>query len=455
MDANRPVLFVIFGVSGDLSRRKLLPALYRLVAGGKMPSNYQIIGVSRQNDYTVDQLFSDISPYLPTADAGVLATLHQHTRIVHNNLSTPEDFAALRSSLQQDSATLGDNALRVYYLSIPPAAFNTVVRQLGEAGHNNPFPNESDPPRLLVEKPFGYDSDSARTLIESADQQFGEQQIYRIDHYLARETAQNILVFRFKNALFESIWNSRHISHVKIAAFESIDIEGRVNFYEQTGALRDLIQSHLLQLLALVMMDRPSSLTSDSIHAAKLAFLQAITPINASAAVRGQYNGYRQAVGNHESRTETFARLNLTVNNQQWQGTTISLETGKALHERVSFAEVTFRPYAEGAAPNVLTFRLQPREGITLHLQAKQPGLTDDTQAVEMDFDYTRAFSTTSAEPYERVIRDAIRGDQTLFASGPEVLASWRIVDDVLHQWASTSEGLLGYDIGSKPEDIV
>lgn len=458
-DHRHPVLFVIFGVSGDLSKRKLLPALYRLAKQGGIPPSYKILGISRQDDYTLEHLFASLQDYLPEADQAVLTSLKHNMEIIHNGLDTTKDLESLKHTFQEQSVGLGMDAIRIYYLSIPPNAFGPLVGLMGQTGHDNPFPNEAERPRLLVEKPFGYDSASAKQLIDAADAAFGENQIYRIDHYLARETAQNILVFRFQNALFESVWNSQHICNIKIAAHETIDIEGRANFYEQTGALRDIIQSHLLQLLALMMMRRPSSLDSESIHAAKLQLLQSITPITGENvrehAVRAQYDGYKETVNNPESNVETFARLHLKVNDDQWQGTHITLETGKGLNERASFVEVTFRPYDDGADPNVLVFRLQPLEGISLHLLAKRPGLTNETQAVDMEFDYAKSFDSERAEPYERVIRDAIRGDQTLFASGQEVLASWNIVDAVLDKWAESGDGLLSYELGDDPAGIM
>jgi glucose-6-phosphate 1-dehydrogenase len=296
-------------------------------------------------------------------------------------------------------------------------------------------------------------------LIEAADREFGEDQIYRIDHYLARETAQNLLVFRFKNSLFETIWNSRHISSITIAAHESIDIEGRANFYENVGALRDFIQGHLMQLLCFVMMDRPSEWTSPAIHQQKLAFLQTVNPITAdqvsTSATRGQYIGYREAVGDINSNTETFARLKLQSSSGNWAGTDIVLETGKALHERRTLIEVVFKGSdSDDDDSNTLTFRLQPSEGIVLQLQAKRPGLQNTTEPVEMEFDYNRSFDAEGAQPYERVIMDAIKGDQTLFASGAEVMASWNIVDAVLEQWASSGDGLQLYQTGAVASSI-
>ena len=459
MNHNHEVLFVIFGVSGDLAKRKLLPALYRLVGQPGMAEEFKIIGISRQVEFGVDDLVQNVLPFIDEPDELRLNNLFSRVEIIHNPLKTTDDLVSLRTSLEDHSKALGSDVARVYYLSIPPSAFPDLISKMGDTGHNEPFYNESERPRVLVEKPFGFDTGSALELINAANQHFGEKQIYRIDHYLAKETAQNLLAFRFKNALFESSWNSRHISQIKIATHETIDIEGRATFYEQTGALRDIIQSHHMQLLGLVMMAQPETLDSTGIHAAKLEFLKSIKPISkndvSSQAVRAQYDGYRQSVGNTKSNVETYAKLQLQSTAEQWQGTDIILETGKGLDEKSTHIEVTFKPYAEDANPNTLIFRLAPTEGITLQLQAKYPGLTDATETVAMEFDYEKAFNDSTAEAYERVIADAFRGDQTLFASSEEVMVSWKIVQNVINAWSKDCDGLRFYGLGSSAQEIL
>lgn len=452
---NNPLLFVIFGISGDLAKRKLIPALYRLIEQEGMPKDFKIIGISRQPEYTADMLFDKVHDFIGSPNAYQLNYLKHHTAIIHNPLDTSDDAAALRTELEQQSATLGSSTQRIYYLSIPPAAFPGLIQLLGDARHNLPFANETDKPRLLVEKPFGYNSKSAAALIKSAHTSYIEEQIYRIDHYLAKETAQNILAFRFKNSLFESIWNDRHIEKIEISAHEKIDIEGRANFYEQTGALRDIIQSHLMQLLAIVMMDEPSEFTSQAIHRKKLQLLQAIAPADPGKAVRGQYDGYLKAVNNPHSATETFARLSCVINNEQWQNTAVTLETGKGLAEKATYVKVTFRANDHHDTPNVLTFEIQPREAVILELQAKKPGLTNHTQPVRMQFDYESSFDSPSAEAYERVIMDAIRGDQTLFATADEIMAAWHAVDNVLSAWGKSQTGIRLYAKGESAKTIL
>ena len=453
-----PLLLVIFGISGNLARRKLMPALYHLLQRGDLPSTFRVVGISRK-DYQIDQLFSDISSYLPKdLDTDVLDSLKHNTVITHLDLSENQAYEALHSELVTASNELGGDTTRLYYLSIPAQAFGGVVRSLGETGHNLPFEGETIEPRLLVEKPFGYDTTSAQALITAADEHYGEAQIYRIDHYLAKETAQNILTFRFNNPLFQTIWNARHIDRIAIGAFETIGIEGRADFYEKTGALRDILQSHLLQLLALIMMEQPAKLESSDIHRAKLRLLDSISPIDVASvyekADRGQYDSYRAEVQNADSLTETFARLKLTVDNEQWRGVPVILETGKALERKCTEIAVHFRESTESVGDNTLTFRLQPSEGITLSLQAKRPGMTNTTDTVAMEFDYAKSFVGGTAEAYERVILDAVRGDQSLFASGPEVMASWRIVENVISEWSKNDHNLKTYMVGEKPENL-
>lgn len=452
---DNPLLFVIFGISGDLAKRKLVPALYRLIEQNGMPKKFTIVGVSRQPNYTVDNLFDNVHDFIKEPNDYQLGFLKKHVTIVHNALSTASDAISLHTTLEQYSSKLGNGTQRIYYLSIPPVAFPGLMQLLGQAKHNVAFANEQSSPRLLVEKPFGYDGESAAALIQSAHQTYDEKQIYRIDHYLAKETAQNILAFRFKNSLFESIWNDRHIEQIEIAAHEKIDIEGRAHFYEQTGALRDIIQSHLMQIMALVMMQEPAELTSSAIHRKKLQLLQAIEPVNPAQVVRGQYDTYKAAVSNPHSTTETFARLPFKVTTEQWQNTKVILETGKGLSEKATYVRITFKAANRHSTPNVLTFELQPREGITLELQAKKPGLTSDTQTVSMKFDYEYSFNTPTAEAYERVIADAIKGDQTLFASGDEIMAAWHAVDGVLEDWAKGQQGLRLYTLGDNAKTII
>jgi glucose-6-phosphate 1-dehydrogenase len=317
----------------------------------------------------------------------------------------------------------------------------------------------------MVEKPFGYDTASAQELIHRLKQSFEEDQIYRIDHYLAKETAQNILIFRFTNPIFGRLWDRHSISRLRLTAGETIGIEGRVAFYEHVGALRDFIQNHLIQLLAITTMEEPAAMSSHDIHAEKLRLLQSISPIPAdqvaTRATRGQYRSYRAEVNNPDSKTETFARLELEIANDRWRGVPITLQTGKALDRKtteivVEFADNPSDPRHPDAAPNLLIFRIQPDEGIVIDLLAKKPGFEHQTERVEMAFDYHHSFGAgTHPDAYERVLMDGIRGDQTLFASSAEVLAAWQVVENVVQEWSKSGEGLIVYEPGSTPNEII
>lgn len=455
MAEQQPLQIIIFGVTGDLARRKLLPALYHLIQSGNLPNSAKIIGITRHNTTEKDILEGMTRFISEPAEPRILHKLARMITIRRMDVTDTKDYKTLLSDLR-DTAQSGSQ--RLYYLSIPAQAFPGIVSNLGITGHNKKFRAESCLPKLLVEKPFGHDTNSAKKLINLTKEHFDETQIFRIDHYIAKETAQNILTFRFENPLFESIWDSRHVASVKISAIETIGIEGRGAFYDQTGALRDIIQSHLLQVLALITMERPLNFRSTEIHRSKQRLLDSIMPIEAEEvlerAVRGQYEGYQIEAENPESTTETFARLRLTINNEQWRKTPIVLEAGKGMLGKYTEALVTFRPTEDATGPNALIFRLQPNEGITIELQAKRPGTSNNTETVTMDFDYERAFSDRQAEAYERVIVDAIRGDQSLFASSREVMASWRIIQTILDNWSLASDDLVTYPLGTSPDNL-
>lgn len=451
---NQPLVLVIFGITGDLAQRKLLPALYQLAKAGELPEQMRIIGVSRR-EVAKDDVFTQLPSFVgeDTYDTAVEQKLKDHTEMRQMDLLDKAAYESLLVRLREIEAETPEAGCRLYYLSIPSQAFSPIIRLLGETGHNTPVPG-GDATRLLIEKPFGYDLASARELIAVLAEHFAENQVYRIDHYVAKETVQNILTFRFRNPLFESIWNNRHIDHISVVAHEKLDIGTRADFYEQTGALRDYIQNHLLQLLAITTMGRPDKLDSDGIHEEKIKLLEAIQPVApnqvADQTVRGQYDGYRTEVGNPSSNVETFAQVKLWIDNEDWTGVPVILETGKALSEKLTEISICFRQPEDAAEEqNKLVFRIQPREGITLHLQTKRPGIQNITDGADMDLDYAKSFSERPADAYERVIVDAIRGDQTLFASSAEVIRSWEIVRNVQEQWAHGDTGLLKYPKGS------
>lgn len=447
-----PAILIIFGITGDLAKKYLLPALYHLYANGSLPEHFEIIGITRR-DVSSEMIIEDLKTGLEAkgeaCNPDALAKLQSATELFQMDLTTAGGYEQLYKHLNQIEDAYKVHMNRLYYLSIPPQVFGPVVRLLGETGHNASCQHGAASTRLLVEKPFGYDLCSAEELIKDISVAYGDFQLYRIDHYLAKETVQNIMTFRFNNPLFEAVWNQKTISHIIISAAEQVDIQSRVAFYEQTGAVRDLIQSHLLQLLALTTMEKPASLQSKDIHAAKLELMQAIKPIGraelASLVVLGQYEGYQDQVGNPKSTTETYAAMKLHIDNARWQNTPVYLRTGKALAARSTTITVVFRASQPDGPRNRLTFHLQPDEGITVQLQAKQPGLTNEIHEVPMDFKYNTSFKTAQPDAYERVLMDAIRGDKTLFSSSEEVLASWRVIQPVIEASAKNQTTLLPY----------
>jgi glucose-6-phosphate 1-dehydrogenase len=454
-------LLVIFGITGDLSRRYLLPALVSLAAQDLLPEHFEIIGATRR-DVEPGDILSSVkaeaeSRGQPLSEEG-LSRVKSALRIVTMDPTVAADYAQLKTTLDQIETDRGVCLNRLFYLSVPPHTYGPIVDLLAGSRLNSGCQHGSADSRIMVEKPFGYDLESAHDLINRLHAAFAESQIYRIDHYLAKETAQNILTFRFANPIFQAVWSADYITGLTITASETIGIEDRAVFYESTGALRDFVQNHLLQLLALTTMEEPAQLDSKHIHAEKLQLLRSITPVAPNqvntAATRGQYEGYRNEVGNPDSITETFARLRLRINNPRWQDVPVTLQTGKRLDQRLTEISITFADH-NGRAPNTLCFRIQPGEGIAIDLRAKKPGLDNTTEEVEMAFNYKDYFgSGAGPTAYERVLTDGIRGDQSLFTSSDEVLTSWRIVDAAVKDWGKTGDGLKFYPPGTPAVDL-
>jgi glucose-6-phosphate 1-dehydrogenase len=453
--SNGEGIFVIFGVDGDLSKRKLLPALYELLEKNLLSQSFRIIGTTRR-DTQVDDIVSHIKTSLHNSgndiDDKTLDRLRASLQLVKMDIELQGDYAQLENIINQTEASIGRPVSRLFYLAVPPKMVTTIVGHLGNQGLHKAAGTES---RLLVEKPFGYDTRSAEELIGQMEKVFTEDVIYRVDHYLAKETVQNILTFRFKNPLFEAVWDKSTVEHIMITASETIGIEGRVNFYENTGALRDLIQSHLLQLLALVAMEKPSDNSSQSIHQAKLSLLNDIKPISpedvAPCSVRGRYETYLQEVSNPDSITETYAALKLNISNQRWQDVPVLLRAGKSMAEKVTEITLIFKPSDPGSSDrNALTIRIQPNEGIVLSLLAKKPSFAQETELVQMNFSYREHFGGAKhPDAYERVLVDAIKGDKTLFTTDKEVLAAWKIIENVIQSWSKNGDDLETYPNGS------
>jgi glucose-6-phosphate 1-dehydrogenase len=456
--ALNPAIFVIFGITGDLAQRKLLPAMYHLFKENLLHEDTVILGITRRA-VTAKELLGNVELCVnevdQICDPVALKAVESHLQMHQMSMTEPDDYKNLLKLLNQIEEDKGLCLDRLYYLSIPPQIFGPIVRNLGEQGLNTSCQHATAATRLLVEKPFGFDTASAKELIETTGEWFGEDQLFRIDHYLAKETVQNILTFREQNPLFASVWNSEYISAIDIIAAEKIGIENRATFYEQTGALRDFIQSHLIQLLAVVTLDIPDKLTSDAIHTAKAKLLEQIEPITdvAKQAWRGQYDGYKQEVGKTDSFVETYAAVRLKIDSPRWQNTQFTLATGKALIDRLTEVRVSFSN--DDQPDNVVTFNIQPNEGISIRLNAKKPGFDNVSEPVSMDFNYQSAFNANGhPDAYERVLVDAVRGDHTLFSTATEVLAAWHVVEAVIQAWAKSGEGLQTYKQGSALETL-
>lgn len=454
-----PPIIVIFGITGDLSQRYLLPALYHLIKDGLLDKRAEIVGITRR-DITAEQLLQQVDLCVnetdKVCDPVALKAMHDHTRMIRMNLNDPQAYADLLRTLNDIEEQKGACMNRLYYLSIPPQVYRPVIRHMGEQGLNASCQHDEAVTRLLVEKPFGFDLSSAKELITEIAAVFSEEQVFRIDHFLAKETVQNILAFRVKNPIFETLWNHEHITSIEISAAESITIMGRVQFYDQLGALRDFIQNHLMQLLAITTMDTPKTITSEHVHTAKQALLRQVQPVPAdqvaARTVRGQYQGYRQEVDSPHSVTETYAAITLYIESNRWKNVPMTLWTGKAMAEKKYQITINFRnSESSQAAGSSLRFRIQPNEGIELDLLTKKPGFDDQLQPVVMDFSYDQHFDNHKhPDAYERVLLDAVRGDHTLFATSEEVLASWQILQPILNEWDKQADDLIIYKTGSR-----
>lgn len=461
-----PAIITIFGITGDLAKRKLLPALYHLAHDGLLSPSTKIVGVNRRG-VAVDDIMTVIQDSVEkdtdlVCEPKTLQWLKQAISVVKMDIAVHEEYVHLKSELDAIEDEVGLCLTRVFYLAIPSTLFAQVADRLGKQDLNKGCQHGDADSRLLIEKPFGYDLTSAKELINKLQGAFTEEQIYRIDHYLAKETSQNILTFRFQNPLFANAWDKNHISHIMITAAESIGIEGRVSFYEQMGALRDLIQSHLLQLVALVTMDEPETMSSDHIHEKKKDILRSIMPPHADKmafdTVRAQYETYKNEVNNHDSSIETFAAVKLSIENDRWNDIPVLIRTGKALADKVTEINVVYSSPDKPECINTLTIRIQPDEGIVLDLRIKKPGFGDGIEHVQMDFYYRDSISASHPDAYERVLVDALRGDKTLFATSDEILESWRITEPILQAWQANQTKLESYENGSwgpKSSDVL
>lgn len=464
---------IIYGASGDLAHRKLFPSLLQLQSDKAMPDAYYVIGVARTP--LSDQAFRDgiaksVGASFP---AELVQAFLKRCFYVAGDYGNPAAYSALRVRLEQLDEQFKTGGRHLFYLSVPPPLYGAIAEQLGiaglsrqrRAGDKTTAPKKDDAwTRMIVEKPFGESLASAQALNQALHQHFNEDQIYRIDHYLGKETVQNILMFRFANAIFEPVWSHRFIDHVQITAAEEEGVGHRAGYYESAGAVRDMFQNHLFQLLSLVTMEPPASFAPDAVRGEKSKIMSSVVPFRpfdlANKSVRGQYDGYRREEGvKPDSTTETYAAMRLEIDNWRWFGVPFYLRSGKKLARReteiaIQFKHVPtsiFKPLmADQISPNILRFRIQPDEGITLCFESKHPGSKLCMSTVTMQFDYKDAFGVKPPEAYTRLFLDVMLGDPTLFARQDWLASSWGLLDPVLDYWAEKKgQGLTTYAPGS------
>jgi glucose-6-phosphate 1-dehydrogenase len=464
-----PCTLVILGAEGDLSHRKLMPALFHLTHDGLVPEGLTVIGVARKQQ-TEDEFRQSVKRSLAESkeagpmDEAVFARFGRLLSYLRGDLDDPATYRALRERLEEREKQDPKPQGRLVYLSIPPSLYSRVVELLAQ---EQVLVRVRDPRavpwmRVVVEKPFGRSLQTARELNRLVHEHLSEHQVFRIDHYLGKETVQNVLVFRFANSIFEPVWNRQHVDHVQITAAETVGVEHRAGYYEEAGVVRDMFQNHLLQLLSLTAMEPPASFNADAVRDEKVKVLRAIRRIPAGRVdehtVRGQYGpgtvegkpvpGYREEPRvKPDSPTPTYAAIRFMVDNWRWQGIPFYLRSGKRLPRRVSEIAIQFRRpphlmFPRGAAelaPNLIAIRVQPDEGISLRFETKVPGIGLEMKPVEMDFSYRDSFSGPEHSAYETLLVDCMTGDATLFARRDEVETAWAVIDPIIEAWESRS----------------
>jgi len=472
-----PAVLVLFGATGDLAHRKVVPALYQLWRTNLLPHEFVLVGIGRR-EYTDESYRAEIRAALgkyarvQPVDEEAWQSFAERVCYERLDFGDADGFDALAKRLDAFDKERGTRGNRLFYLATQPSAFGEIVAQLGRVGLDHER-HDGGWRRVVIEKPIGHDLDSAVRLNREVGKVFRERQVYRIDHYLGKETVRNLLVFRFGNGIFEPIWNRRHIDHVQITVAEALGVEGRGSFYEETGASRDFLQNHLLQLLSLVAMEPPATFEAEALRDEKVKVIRAVAePRGADVertVVRGQYGpgwvaaksvpGYRdEPEVDGSSETETYVAARLTIDDWRWSGVPFYLRTGKRLPKRateiaIQFKQVPHRLFQDSATepdPNLLAIRIQPDEGIMLRFGAKIPGLGIDVRSVTMDFTYGSAFAVDSPDAYETLILDALLGDASLFTRADEVEEAWGIVDPIIAAWADApAPDFPNYEAGS------
>lgn len=472
-----PCVFVIFGATGDLTSRKLVPALYNLAREGLLPSNFACVGFARR-DKTDDDFRKEMKEAVEQfsrvkAEENLWKNFEKQLYYHRSEFDNDEGYESLKTQLAELDKEWGTRGNRVFYLSTPPSYFPDIVKRLKTHGliyNANEVRDKWS--RVIIEKPFGHDLKSAISLQKELTSYLDENQIYRIDHYLGKETVQNLLVFRFANPIFEFQWNNRNIDNIQMTLSEDIGIGSRGKFFEEAGMLRDIVQNHMMQLLSILAMEPPTNLSAEAIHDEKVKVLQSIRPFSKDDfkkyAIRGQYGpgiingkevkGYRDENDvNPNSNVETYVALQFFIENWRWAGVPFYLRAGKRLPKRLTEIVITFKK-APGSAfeqsgkeitPNMIVIRIQPDEGISLHVNCKVPGQSTLIQPVKMDFRYGSYFGSSPPEAYERLICDCLAGDSTLFARDDEVLTSWKILTPILEYWESITPDFPNYPSGS------
>ena len=475
-----PCAVVIFGASGDLTRRKLIPAIYNLALSRSLPSGFAVVGVARRAK-TAAQFCAEMKEGVAQfsrrkpIDPALWTDFERGLGYVQGSFDDPSTYKKLSAHLDELDKERGTRKNRLYYLAVPPSEFATIVANLKEAELvADPTAERSGGPwtRIIIEKPFGHDLESSRQLNDCIASAFAETQVFRIDHYLGKETVQNLLVFRFANSLFEPIWSREHVDNVQITVAEEIGVEGRGKFFEQTGVTKDIVENHLLQLLSLTAMEPPISLSAAAVRDEKVKVLRSLRRMEPTMirenVVRGQYGrgfikgeevaGYREEPDiAKDSKVETYVAMKVLVDNWRWGGVPFYIRAGKRLPRKVTEIAIQFKQVPHslfaapdgGISPNVLAVRVQPDEGIALRFTTKEPGNATILRDVAMDFRYGSAFGSNTPEAYERLLLDAIRGDATLFTRRDEVEEQWAFIDPVIEAWRGQAAAPPTYPAGT------